>query len=377
MSYPFTIIKCWCGCSVLEALTRPLSSMMSSSPPTKDEVPCLSAAPSDIPFLLRYLRPHLPRSAKVFHTLRSCQTAFSHNLDLSIFVDSFDPSRLTSVVLTYTTRPPLISDSSSPPPSPPPSCVEGRNVCFFTVQELVVLSMLKRLVCFDAQFEFAGIEQSYRPLLSQLSRWWEEQPHSPPVTFHIDYDPCRHFSYPALEPPPPSSSPPDPTLILCSLPSDEATASLISSHWPYSSPSTPPHIQSLLSHFGGVGAYRHGHLIAWTVRQLYGALGMVHVLKEERGKGVGRAVIAEVVRRELERRRREKKEGLMETGEVVDEWTPFCYINDGNDVSVKLFTSVGFTPEFPIDWQTWTPSTSSAHPPISQQQESRSSPIDA
>ena len=328
----------------------------------KVEALCLSAALHDIPFLLRFLRPHLPRSAKVLHTLRACQTPFKDSLDLSIFVDSLEPSAITSVILVYTTRTPPSAEITLPAPLPPASCVEGRNVCFFTLSEPVALSMLKRVVCFDAQFDFAGIERCYRPLLAQIGRWVEEQPHPHPIKLLVDYDPCYHFAYTTLAPPSAPSSPPDPSLTVRPLPADEVTASLISSHWPYASPSTPPHIQSLLSHFGGVGAYRHDRLIAWAVRQMYGALGMVHVVKEERGKGVGKAVIVEVVRRESERRQRERTGGAEETGEVVDDWTPFCYINEGNESSVRLFTSVGFTSLFPVDWQAWTPIIAPAQP---------------
>jgi GNAT superfamily N-acetyltransferase len=339
---------------------------MASAPSPPQPSQYQSACIRDIPVLIDFLRPHLPRSSKVLHTLRTCQTSFYRHMDVSIFVDSLHSKALTTIVLTYATRnesPP--SDScvaTDATPSPlPPSSTAGRNVCFFTLVEAVALAMLKEVVHYTAQFDFAGIDRSYRPLVTQLARWWEQQPHPLPVTVAVEYDPCQHFAYTAMRPPTPSPSPTaSPSLTLTALPDDAATASLIASHWPYASASTPLLVQNLLTHFGGVGAYRDGRLVAWVVKQLYGAHGMVHVVKEERGKGVGRALIADMVRRELLRRQMEGGGSAdQDSAEVVDEWTPFCYINDGNEASTRLFTAVGYKPHFDIDWMIWMPTTAS------------------
>ena len=301
----------------------------------------------------------------MYHTLRSCQTPFAQELDLAILVDSLSPSSITTVLLNYTTRFPPTPPTSTPPSptslrsSPPTfSPSPGRNVTFFSTDPSQLFPLLQRYVNLTAQFDFAGVERHYRPLLTDLLTWWTQQPHPAPISIAQEYDPCYQYAYTSPLPPSPSPSPTHPPFTLSTLPADLPTATRIASHWPYSSPSTASLVRGLLSQFDSVGAWSEGgELIGWVVRQMYGALGMVHVRKEERGKGVGRAMIREVVRRQLEHRKRSggAVAGGTEGDEVVDECTPFCYINNINTASLRLFTSVGFIRQFEIDWVSWTP----------------------
>ena len=313
----------------------------------------------------------------MYHTLRSCQTPLLAHIDLAIIVNSVvPPSSLTTILLSYTTRFPAHSHPASPPsssPSPAPSSSSspspssspsfspspGRNVTFFSTSPSPLLPLLQRYVDFSAQFDFAGVERHYRPLLTDLLTWRMQQPHLPPISITQEYDPCGHYAYTSPLPPPPT--PPPPSINLSPLPADPATSALIASHWPYSSPTTSPLVHALLTHLdNSVGAWRdgdggekgRGEVVGWVVRQLYGAYGMVHVMKEERGKGVGRAMVREVVRRDLEWRKREGGGGLREQ---VDVDGVFCYINDDNVASQRLFASVGFTRLFDVDWVCCTP----------------------
>ena len=226
----------------------------------------------------------------------------------------------------------------------------------------VALLMLKRCVHFDAQFDFAGIERRYRPLVLDLQRWWEQLPRERAASVNLDYDPCHFFAYTSRRPPPPPSpSSSASTITVSRLLADSPTAALIASRWPYSTAATASHVEALLHHFGGVGAWRDGTLVGWAVRQSYGAWGMVHVIKEERGKGIGKALIRGVVRQALEQAQPGEAVGGQKDAQsgddaVVDEYTPFCYINDDNTASLRLFASCGFVPLFDIDWIEWTPS---------------------
>ena len=136
-------------------------------------------------------------------------------------------------------------------------------------------------------------------------------------------------------------------------------------------PGTAAFILRLLSVLQSWGAWRDGRLVGWAVRQAYGAIGMLHVLEEERGRGVGRQLLAFRRHHDV----RGEAEGLGNSSaaaaagvshsehgsERCDDFTPFCFINDWNDVSQRLFAAVGFRPVLQVDWLTWKP-TAALHP---------------
>ena len=87
----------------------------------------------------------------------------------------------------------------------------------------------------------------------------------------------------------------------------------------------------------------------------------------ERRGGVGRQLIRSVVETAVEERQQRSAAAAHDgSGQAVevetdgrvrvyDEYTPFCYTNDSNAASRRLFESVGFEHRFDIDWIVWKP----------------------
>lgn len=75
--------------------------------------------------------------------------------------------------------------------------------------------------------------------------------------------------------------------------------------------------------------------VAWILTYTYGAMGMLYTIPEHRRKGYAKALVTIMSRR------------LYSQGYPV-----YCYIEEENQVSYKLFTNLGFTedPEYKAVW---------------------------
>jgi GNAT superfamily N-acetyltransferase len=333
-------------------------------------------------------RAHLPRSSKTHHTLLACLTPLLPDLCPSVYANSLHPASLSTILLIYGdgnaaaykqqqqdqqehgTTAALLDPSSavsrghSQSPCSPHS---GANVCFFSLDDATLTAMLQRYVDFSLEFDFAGIERRHvATLCPQLRSWWMQQHSDVGVT--LDHDACQQYAYLSSSPPRlvAASSSSSSSLSLSPLPATAEVASTIASHWRYAGPGTAAFILRLLSVLQSWGAWRDGRLVGWAVRQAYGAIGMVHVLEEERGRGVAKQLVAYAVNMMLDERRKASEAGAAAAGgagdseatsELCDDWTPFCFINDWNEISQRLFVAVGFKPVLQIDWLTWKPTT--------------------
>ncbi|KAL0483202.1 hypothetical protein AKO1_014846 [Acrasis kona] len=114
-------------------------------------------------------------------------------------------------------------------------------------------------------------------------------------------------------------------------------AQLVNSRWTYGSEHTLSYVQFLCEHRPTIGIYVDVNgttqLVAWALVQEYGAIGMVYVEPEYRGKSFSKILVTNL------------GEKLLEDGS-----TPFCYIYHKNDLSKYLFKSLGYEEKATSDW---------------------------
>lgn len=79
----------------------------------------------------------------------------------------------------------------------------------------------------------------------------------------------------------------------------------------------------------------HGQPVSWVLLYDYCAMGLLYTMPEHRGKGYAKVVVCAMVRR------------LFAEGYPV-----YCFIEEENEVSYKLFKSLGFTedPSYRAAW---------------------------
>ena len=238
-------------------------------------------------------RRHLPHSDKVFHTLHCALTPFRPHLHLSIYADALCHDALTTVLIVYgpaNARTIAAQQPGKPQPaalhhhtaaidSPTPR-PDAYNVSFYTTRPSTAAAMLRRYVDLTRQLDFAGLQRCHRALIDDVRRLYEAEHADERV--ELDYEPCNHWDYPFTVPPTSSGASPtaSPPARIARLPATLDTGALIASQWPYSSPHTASFIHSLLLAEDALqpsdvsyGAYRGDELVAWEVRQPYGAIG--------------------------------------------------------------------------------------------------------
>ena len=353
----------------------------------------------------------------MFHTLRCALTPFRPHLHLSVYADAICHDALTTVLIVYgpaNARTVAAQQPGKPQPaalhhvttaidSPTPR-PDAYNVSFYTTRPSTAAAMLRRYVDLTRQLDFAGLQRYHRPLLDDVRRQYQAEHAGQHV--ELDYEPCNHWDYPFTVPLTSSSASPTASsrARIARLPATLDTGALIASQWPYSSPHTASFIHSLLLAEHALqpsdvsyGAYRGDELVAWEVKQPYGAIGqcslaqaigcraqcdarrltrflvsvlsgMLHVKDSERRSGVARQLIQRVVEVAVAERMQPRaaaahsgNDGGQQQADtdgrvrVYDEHTPFCYTTDNNAASRRLFESLGFEYRFDVDWITWTP----------------------
>ena len=230
----------------------------------------------------------------MFHTLRCALTPFRPHLHLSIYANSLSHDSLTTVLIVYgPANAHTVAAQQPEKPQPatrhyhsatldtptlPPAAY---NVSFHTTHPNTATAMLQHYVDFTREVEFAGVHRCHRTLVHSLRQWYEWQ-HADEVV-ELQYDPCNHWDYPYTTPPASSGSSPTscpPAARIARLPATLETGTLIASYWPYNSASTASLIHQLLvasmsssASDGSYGAYRDDQLVAWEVKQPYGAIG--------------------------------------------------------------------------------------------------------
>ena len=270
--------------------------MADLSPParTRDGLACLAQTDDHIRLLIDWLGTQLPHSDKVFHTLRCALTPYRPHLHLSIYADSLSHDTLTTVLIIYgqgnastaivqaqqpNTTPqlaaslPIHQPTSSTPSTPP----DVYNISFHTTHPPTATALLQHTVDLTRPLEFAGIHRHHRQLVHALQRWYEAAHREEEV--ELEYDACNHYDYPFLVAPaslagaPPTAA--SGAVRFARLPATLETGALIASHWPYSSVGTAALIRNLLAaaESDSYGAYRGDQLVAWEVKQAYGAIG--------------------------------------------------------------------------------------------------------
>lgn len=80
---------------------------------------------------------------------------------------------------------------------------------------------------------------------------------------------------------------------------------------------------------------KHGQLVAWILMYDYCAIGMLYTLPEHRGKGYAKVLVSFMVKRV-------RAEG----------YPVYCYIEEDNEVSYRLFKNLGFIndPSYRAAW---------------------------
>ena len=116
---------------------------------------------------------------------------------------------------------------------------------------------------------------------------------------------------------------------------------LILTSWKYAA--MGPHIEELIKL--DIANYptvclrtRSGSAVGWFIGQRYGALGMLHVLPEFRGRGLARYLVTTLARK------------VLDSGGQA-----FVCIEQGNDASLKLHEKCGFTVCDHICWLLYQP----------------------
>ncbi|KAK3272486.1 hypothetical protein CYMTET_19216 [Cymbomonas tetramitiformis] len=115
-------------------------------------------------------------------------------------------------------------------------------------------------------------------------------------------------------------------------------AELINEHWTYKSETSLELVRHLLrAGAGGWGARVQGRLASWCLFYEDGAWGMMHTLEAYRRRGLGRRLVAAMLR-----------EAQKDDAQLRKK--PFCFIVEGNTASERLFTSLGFRHVARVAW---------------------------
>lgn len=116
---------------------------------------------------------------------------------------------------------------------------------------------------------------------------------------------------------------------------NESHVKIVNETWKYGSKDTESLVKNTICVNFGIGLFRKedGKLLAWNTMQHFAALGMLFTDIEERNKGYGRIVTAELAK------------ALVEQNVV-----PYACVSEVNKPSTNLFTKLGFVIANRVTW---------------------------
>lgn len=157
---------------------------------------------------------------------------------------------------------------------------------------------------------------------------------------HIWAEPASLWVSTLLPPLPPIPLPPLPSPYYLS-PLTLQDAETMNAHWKYRSEHSLHDIRSLISdtHLPSISCRHRNadgseHLIGWAVTYNYGAIGLLHILDEHRGRGLAKHMVR----------------SLLPLCAAAFECSPFAFITPDNDASRTVFRALGFQKMSDCHW---------------------------
>ncbi|XP_041645978.1 glycine N-acyltransferase-like protein 3 [Cheilinus undulatus] len=118
---------------------------------------------------------------------------------------------------------------------------------------------------------------------------------------------------------------------------DLSHTELVNKHWKFGG--NQKSIMKIKNHISNFSSCcitdDHGQPVSWILEYDYGAIGMLFTLPEHRGKGYAKVLICSMARRLH-----------------VDRYPVYCFIEEDNALSYRIFKSLGFTedPSYRAGW---------------------------
>jgi 8-oxo-dGTP diphosphatase len=110
-------------------------------------------------------------------------------------------------------------------------------------------------------------------------------------------------------------------------------AEYIFSHSLYKTYTSVKYIRDQIASGYSSAYFDNGMLVGWAITHDDGALGMLHVLREHRRKGIARMLMIDLIEKV-------RRDGL----------TPFTYVEPDNTASMNLMESLGFAHDRRVHW---------------------------
>lgn len=256
------------------------------------------------------LKQHFPKSLKVYGAIYCINRNKPSTLE--IVVDSWPDFK----VIIYR-------------PDPKRALESMKIVSYYSTDERVLRRVLmeENVVDWSTYFMFGGFDISHAPLLKEVSSYKEVK--------------CRGFTLVRLMYLPDSSH-----LLAPAVDSElESRISslnlshvdLVNNTWKFGGDKNS--FRRIKNFIGNLPTCcitdSHGQPVSWVLLYDYCAMGLLYTMPEHRGKGYAKVVVCAMVRR------------LFAEGYPV-----YCFIEEENEVSYKLFKSLGFTedPSYRAAW---------------------------
>ena len=104
-------------------------------------------------------------------------------------------------------------------------------------------------------------------------------------------------------------------------------AQILNAHWQFAGVGTLRYIIDHIENFPCLGVKdKDDRLVAWELSYFTGAMGMLYVMEEHRGKGLAKFIICKLARK------------LLQLGRNV-----YCFVEDTNEISLNLHKKCGFS----------------------------------
>ncbi|XP_030627900.1 glycine N-acyltransferase-like protein 3 [Chanos chanos] len=260
----------------------------------------------------RVLQSHLPRSSKVYGFLLGINRGKPHTLE--VLVDSWPDFK--TIILR-------------PDPKNERALDYMKKVTFFSTDEEVLKRMVsgENAIDWSTYFLIGGFDIQHAPLLREVAA-------SKGVSVR-GFTLVHLMTLPdqSLLPPLTTSSIPETRISTL----DESHISLVNSTWKFGGDDRGyRNIKNLISHFPTCCITDDNNQpVSWVLLYDYCAMGMLYTLPEHRGKGYAKALVTIMSKK------------LCSQGFPV-----YCFIEEDNKLSYKLFSDLGFTedPSYRAAW---------------------------